>query len=151
MCKQMAYAEYVETHWNEILGLDSSNATHFQNDALPKPIYNAFIMPCCAEKKKKKSPNAVFSECGLFSMCRVGYIYGDWKNVKEPAETDPETGGYICDNDGVPVCKEIPFTKANAEELLCDPDLIEVSQWLMKQSSDVSNFLIGTRETDLKN
>ncbi|WP_290724039.1 LlaJI family restriction endonuclease [Fibrobacter sp. UBA2449] len=83
VCKQMAYAEYVETHWKEILGLDSSNATHSQNDALPKPIYNAFIMPCCAENVKEKFPNAVFSENGLFSMCRVGYIYGDWKNVKD--------------------------------------------------------------------
>lgn len=83
VCKQMAYAEYVETHWNEILGLDSSNVTHSQNDALPKPIYNAFIMPCCAENVKEKFPNAVFSESGLFSMCRVGYIYGDWKNVKD--------------------------------------------------------------------
>ena len=83
VCKQMAYAEYVETHWNEISGLDSSNATHSQNDALPKPIYNAFIMPCCAENVKEKFPNAVFSESGLFSMCRVGYIYGDWKNVKD--------------------------------------------------------------------
>ena len=80
VCKQMAYAEYVETHWNEILGLDSSNATHSQNDALPKPIYNAFIMPCCAENVKEKFPNAVFFESGLFSMCRVGYIYGDWKD-----------------------------------------------------------------------
>ena len=80
VCKQMAYAEYVETHWNEISGLDSSNATHSQNDALPKPIYNAFIMPCCAENVKEKFPNAVFSESGLFSMCRVGYIYGDWKD-----------------------------------------------------------------------
>ncbi len=83
VCKQMAYAEYVETKWEEILGQDSSNATHFQNDALPKPIYNAFIMPCCAENVKEKFPNAVFSESGLFSMCRVGYIYGDWKNVKD--------------------------------------------------------------------
>ena len=83
VCKQIAYAEYVETHWKEILGLDSSNATHSQNDALPKPIYNAFIMPCCAENVKEKFPNAVFSESGLFSMCRVGYIYGDWKNVKD--------------------------------------------------------------------
>lgn len=80
VCKQMAYAEYVETLWNEILGLDSSNATHSQNDALPKPIYNAFIIPCCAESVKEKFPNAVFSESGLFSMCRVGYIYGDWKD-----------------------------------------------------------------------
>ena len=80
----MAYVEYVETKWEEISGLDSSNATHSQNDALPKPIYNAFIMPCCAENVKEKFPNAVFSESGLFSMCRVGYIYGDWKNRQMP-------------------------------------------------------------------
>jgi hypothetical protein len=40
-------------------------------------------MPCCAENVKEKFPNAVFSESGLFSMCRVGYIYGDWKNVED--------------------------------------------------------------------
>ena len=78
VCKQMAYAEYVETHWNEILGLDSSNATHSQNDALPKPIYNAFIMPCCADAEGASTSSATFQ------MKRVGYIYGDWKDCKRP-------------------------------------------------------------------
>lgn len=78
VCKQMAYAEYVETHWNEILGLDSSNATHSQNDALPKPIYNAFIMPYCADAEGASASSATFQ------MKRVGYIYGDWKDCKRP-------------------------------------------------------------------
>ncbi len=76
VCKQMAYAEYVEQLMQEkeipaFAGMTSGN------------IYNAFIMPCCAEILKKKFPLAVFSESGLFSMCRVGYIYGDWKNVED--------------------------------------------------------------------
>ena len=73
----MAYAEYVETHWNEILGLDSSNATYSQNDTLPKPIYNAFIMPCCADAEGASASSATFQ------MKRIGYIYGDWKNVED--------------------------------------------------------------------
>ena len=77
VCKQMAYAEYVETHWKEILSLDSSNATHSQNDALPKPIYNAFIMPYCADAEGASASSATFQ------IKRVGYIYGDWKNVKD--------------------------------------------------------------------
>lgn len=118
--------------------------------------YQAQITPILAQLNKlskAENPDALeFVEVNkrLFKAYINNFLV-DWKNVKEPAETDPETGGYVCDDQGVPVCKEIPFTKANAEELLCDPDLIEVSQWLMKQSSDVSNFLIGTRETDLKN
>ena len=78
VCKQMAYAEYVETHWNEILGLDPSNATHSQNDALPKPIYNAFIMPYCADAEGASASSATFR------MKRKGYIYGDWKDCQKP-------------------------------------------------------------------
>ena len=78
VCKQMAYAEYVETKWDEILGLDSSNATHSQNDTLSKPIYNAFIMPCCADAEDASASSATFQ------MKRVGYIYGDWKDCKRP-------------------------------------------------------------------
>jgi len=85
VCKQMAYAEYVETHWNEILGLDSSNATHSQNDTLPKPIYNAFIMPYCADIGKWDEIAAVaeLPRNDVYAMKRLGYIYGDWKNVKD--------------------------------------------------------------------
>jgi hypothetical protein len=86
VCKQTAYAEYVETHWNEILGLDSSNATHSQNDAPPKPIYNAFIMPCCANAGKWDEIAAVaeLPRNDVYAMKRVGYIYGDWKDCKKP-------------------------------------------------------------------
>lgn len=68
VCKQMAYAEYVESNWNTIFETEQ------------KPIYNAFIMPCCKDSVKEKFPKAIFSENDQFSMCRAGYIYGDWKN-----------------------------------------------------------------------
>ncbi|SIO28090.1 LlaJI family restriction endonuclease [Fibrobacter sp. UWB11] len=88
VCKQMAYAEYVETHWKEILGAngDSSNATHSQNDALPKPIYNAFIMPYCADAEKWDEIAAVaeLPRNDVYAMKRAGYIYGDWKDRSKP-------------------------------------------------------------------
>lgn len=68
VCKQMAYAEYVETRLKEIpafAGMTSGN------------IYNAFIMPYCADAKGASASSAPFQ------MKRVGYIYGDWKNVKD--------------------------------------------------------------------
>ena len=65
ICKQMAYAEYVQTKWN----IDE--------------VHNAFILPYCANADKWNGSNAKFSENGLFKMCRVGYIYGDWKNRKQ--------------------------------------------------------------------
>ena len=54
VCKQMAYAEYVENH----MGI------------APENIFNAFIMPYHAE-------NASLP----FGMKNRGFIYGDWKNV----------------------------------------------------------------------
>ena len=69
VCKQMAYAEYAK---------------------IKKPannVYNAFIMPYCADAGKWDETNAKFSEkfgeTGSLKMCRAGYIYGDWKNVKD--------------------------------------------------------------------
>ena len=44
----------------------------------PKPIYNAFIMPCCADAE------GVSASSATFQMKRVGYIYGDWKDCKRP-------------------------------------------------------------------
>ena len=71
VCKQMAYAEYVE----KMLG-DPSTPLHFaQDDTLS--IYNAFIMPYCADAEGASASSATFQ------MKRVGYIYGDWKNVKD--------------------------------------------------------------------
>lgn len=69
----MACAEYVE----KMLG-DPSTSLHFaQDDTSPKPIYNAFIMPYCADAEGASASSATFQ------MKCVGYIYGDWKNVKD--------------------------------------------------------------------
>ena len=66
VCKQMAYAEYV------------------QKEMKPDNIYNAFIMPYCADAGKWDETNAKFGgkfgETGSLKMCRAGYIYGDWKD-----------------------------------------------------------------------
>jgi len=71
VCKQMAYAEYVE----KMLG-DPSTPLHFaQDDTLS--IYNAFVMPYCADAEGASASSATFQ------MKRVGYIYGDWKNVED--------------------------------------------------------------------
>ena len=80
VCKQMAYAEYVETHWKKILGVDSiaTPSASLQNDTLPKPIYNAFIMPYSVDAEGASASSATFQ------MKRVGYIYGDWKDCKRP-------------------------------------------------------------------
>ena len=79
VCKQMAYAEYVE----KMLG-DPSTSLHFaQDDTLS--IYNAFIMPYCADAGKWDEIAAVAAlpRNDIYAMKRVGYIYGDWKNVKD--------------------------------------------------------------------
>ena len=77
VCKQMAYAEYVEQLMQEkeipaFAGMTSGN------------IYNAFIMPYCADAGKWDETNAKFGgkfgETGSLKMCRAGYIYGDWKD-----------------------------------------------------------------------
>ncbi|WP_407451421.1 LlaJI family restriction endonuclease [Fibrobacter sp.] len=73
VCKQMAYAEYVE----KMLGDPSTSLHSAQDDSSPKPIYNAFIMPYCADAEGASASSATFQ------MKRVGYIYGDWKNVKD--------------------------------------------------------------------
>ena len=78
VCKQMAYAEYVE----KMLG-DPSTSLHFaQDDTSPKRIYNAFIMPYCADAGKWDEIAAVaeLPRNDVYVMKRVGYIYGDWKN-----------------------------------------------------------------------
>lgn len=79
VCKQMAYAEYVE----KMLG-DPSIPLHFaQDDTSPKRIYNVFIMPCCADAWKWDEIAAASPRNDVYAMKRVGYIYGDWKNVKD--------------------------------------------------------------------
>lgn len=87
VCKQMAYAEYVETHWKEILeeNGDPSTSLHFaQDDTLS--IYNAFIMPYCADAGKwdELAAVAALPRNDIYAMKRVGYIYGDWKDRSKP-------------------------------------------------------------------
>ena len=91
ICKQIAYAEYVETHWKEILGLDSSTSPDdsAQNDTLPKPIYNAFVLPYCFDADNSKLPPDDGFETRPCKMRFIGYCHGDWKNIKaKPGEVD---------------------------------------------------------------
>lgn len=71
VCKQMAYAEYVRTHLGEIPG-----CVGIATDR----IYNAFVMPCCSADVDRLFPNAKVADNSKYGMCRVGYIYGDWKD-----------------------------------------------------------------------
>ena len=67
----MAYAEYVETHLTEIpafAGMTSHG------------VYNAFIMPYCADSGKRDEIAAASPRNDVYTMKRVGYIYGDWKD-----------------------------------------------------------------------
>ncbi|MBO7413695.1 MAG: LlaJI family restriction endonuclease [Fibrobacter sp.] len=91
ICKQIAYAEYVETHWKEILGLDSSTSPDgsAQNDAPPKPIYNAFVLPYCFDADNSKLPPDDGFEKRPCKMRFIGHCHGDWKNIKaKPGEVD---------------------------------------------------------------
>ena len=94
VCKQMAYAEYVKTVMEKRHLEQSEGSSGYQswilrgstpqNDDFGKRIYNAFIMPCCAADVERLFPNAKFAANRMHGMCRVGYIYGDWKNRQMP-------------------------------------------------------------------
>jgi hypothetical protein len=72
----MAYAEYVEKMLE-----DPSTSLHFaQDDTSPKRIYNAFIMPYCADAGKWDEIATASPRNDVYTMKRVGYIYGDWKD-----------------------------------------------------------------------
>ena len=66
VCKQMAYAEYAE-------------------QLMPgKKIFNAFIMPYCADDKPTSANLTSPSTNSVnFGMKSEGYIYGDWKKVPD--------------------------------------------------------------------
>ncbi len=71
----MAYAEYVETRLKEIpafAGMTSHG------------VYNAFIMPYCADAGKWDEIATASPRNDVYTMKRVGYIYGDWKNRQMP-------------------------------------------------------------------
>lgn len=67
VCKQMAYAEYVEKG----RGVNS------------ECIFNAFVMPYCVEADNRKLPPDADSETRPLKMRYAGYIYGDWKKVPD--------------------------------------------------------------------
>ena len=76
VCKQMAYAEYVEQLMQEkeipaFAGKTSRN------------IFNAFIMPYCIEADNSNLPSDDDSGHRPLKMRYAGYIYGDWKKVPD--------------------------------------------------------------------
>ena len=83
ICKQIAYAEYVETHWKEILGVDSiaTPSASLQNDTLPKPIYNAFLLPYCFDADNSQLPPDDGFETRPCKMRFIGFCHGNWKNL----------------------------------------------------------------------
>ena len=91
ICKQIAYAEYVETHWKTILGVDSiaTPSTSLQNDTLPKPIYNAFLLPYCFDADNSQLPPDDGFETRPCKMRFIGFCHGNWKNLDaRPGEVD---------------------------------------------------------------
>ncbi|WP_295036817.1 LlaJI family restriction endonuclease [uncultured Fibrobacter sp.] len=91
ICKQIAYAEYVETHWKEILGVDSiaTPSASLQNDTLPKPIYNAFLLPYCFDGENLNLPPDDGFETRPCKMRFIGFCHGNWKNLDaRPGEVD---------------------------------------------------------------
>lgn len=81
ICKQIAYAEYVETHWKEILGVDSI--------VLQNPIYNAFLLPYCFDADNSQLPPDDGFETRPCKMRFIGFCHGNWKNLDaRPGEVD---------------------------------------------------------------
>ncbi|WP_308603579.1 LlaJI family restriction endonuclease [uncultured Fibrobacter sp.] len=76
ICKQIAYAEFVDTHWDEIFGLDFAN-----NDTSPKPIYNAFILPFCFDADNSKLQPDDDCKERPYRMRFFGTCHGTWKNL----------------------------------------------------------------------
>ena len=81
ICKQIAYAEYVETHWKTILGVDSI--------VLQNPIYNAFLLPYCFDADNSQLPPDDGFETRPCKMRFIGHCHGNWKNLDaRPGEVD---------------------------------------------------------------
>ena len=85
VCKQMAYAEYVETHLKEIPA--GACPEHAERAGMTsRGVYNAFVMPYCADAGKWDEIASAMprNDNTPYKMCRVGYIYGDWKDCQKP-------------------------------------------------------------------
>lgn len=79
VCKQMAYAERLK----EIPA--GACPEHAERAGMTlHGVYNAFVMPYCADAGKwdeiAKVAKLPRNDNSLYKMCRVGYIYGDWKD-----------------------------------------------------------------------
>ena len=68
VCKQMAYAEYVEKECG----------------FAPDHIYNAFVMPYCVDGDNTGLPKDDDFEERPLKMRYAGFIYGDWKDRMKP-------------------------------------------------------------------
>ena len=68
VCKQMAYAEYVEK----------------ERGFAPDHIYNAFVMPYCVDGDNTGLPKDDDFEERPLKMRYAGFIYGDWKDRMKP-------------------------------------------------------------------
>ena len=91
ICKQIAYAEYVETHWKKILGVDSiaTPSASLQNNTQPKPIYNAFLLPYCFDADNSQLPPDDGFETRPCKMRFIGHCHGNWKNLDaRPGDID---------------------------------------------------------------
>ncbi len=81
VCKQMAYAEYVEKE----RGLN------------PKHIYNVFVMPYCVEADNSGLPKDDDFEKRPLKMRYAGFVYGDWKKVPDTVRHFHKIGCALLD------------------------------------------------------
>lgn len=78
----------------------------------------------------------------------VDNILVDWRNVKHGATVD-ENGEQVRDIDGNVICEELSYSKEQAKQMFSDSNFADVLAWLMKEASEMSNFLIANRNKDL--
>lgn len=82
ICKQIAYAEYVE---RLIQKKEISACTGMTADG----IYNAFVLPYCFDADNSKLPPEDDFEKRPYKMRFIGYCHGNWKNLDAmPGEVD---------------------------------------------------------------
>lgn len=82
ICKQIAYAEYVE---RLVLQKELSACVGMTANA----IYNAFVLPYCFDADNSQLPPDDGFETRPYKMRFIGYCHGNWKNLDaKPGEVD---------------------------------------------------------------
>ena len=82
ICKQIAYAEYVE---RLVLQKKLPACVGMTANA----IYNAFVLPYCFDADNSQLPPDDDFETRLYKMRFIGYCHGNWKNLDaKPGEVD---------------------------------------------------------------